>query len=102
MSRRDDGGTAFPMQDPQAIHAYAAGKVEGIEGTDERDRAYTSARSEAISGLSKREYMAAKIAGHCIAGHFSHYGHESYWSPDDIAQYAIEVTDALLQALKEE
>lgn len=54
-----DGGTAFPMQDPQAIHAYAIGKLEGVSGTDERDRIYMTARSQAIGGMTLRDYFAA-------------------------------------------
>ena len=56
------GGTAFPMQDPQAIHAYAAGRIANIpaEQVDERDRAYLAARFEAVGGMTLRDYFAAK------------------------------------------
>lgn len=53
-----DGGTAFPMQDSQAIHAYAAARVDGITDTAERDRVYLAARAEAIGGMSLRDYFA--------------------------------------------
>lgn len=59
MKKRTDGGTAFPMQDMQAIHAYAAAAVEGVTGTDERDQVYIAARAEAIGGMSLRDYFAA-------------------------------------------
>lgn len=51
--------TAFPMQDPQAIHSYAIAKVEGITDTAERDRAYTQARAEAVGGMTLRDWFAA-------------------------------------------
>lgn len=58
--KRPDGGTAFPMQDPQAIHAYATAAIDGIMDPDERDRAYLKARAEAVGGMSLRDYFAAK------------------------------------------
>lgn len=60
--RINDGGTAFPMQDPQAIHAYAAARVEGITDTDERDRVYLAARAQAVGGMTLRDYFAAHVA----------------------------------------
>jgi hypothetical protein len=56
-----DGGPAFPMQEPQSIHAVAAAAIQGIEDTDERDRAYISARAAAVGGMSLRDYFAAKV-----------------------------------------
>ena len=54
------GGSAFPMQEPQAIHSYAMAQVEGITDADERDRAYTAARAQAVGGMTLRDYFAAK------------------------------------------
>lgn len=59
MSRRDDGGTAFPMQDAQAAHAYASVKVAEIDDAAERDKVYIRARAEAVRGMSLRDYFAA-------------------------------------------
>lgn len=60
MIQKNNGGTAFPMQDGQAIHAYAAAKLDAApEGVD-RDSFYAQARAEAISGMSLRDYFAAK------------------------------------------
>lgn len=58
----NDGGTAFPMQDPQAIHAYAQGKVAHLPESDvaERDRVYMAARAQAVGGMTLRDYFAAK------------------------------------------
>lgn len=59
---KNDGGTAFPMQDPQAIHAYAIAKVgePSEENVHTHEKDYLAARAEAVSGLSIRDYFAAK------------------------------------------
>lgn len=66
---KNDGGTAFPMQDPQAIHAYAQAKVEAANaaGVNERDQIYLAARSEAVSGMSLRDYFAAKCCAAMVS-----------------------------------
>lgn len=53
----ETGGPAFPMQEPQAIHAYAVAAVEGITDPDERDRAYLKARGEAVGGMKERPVL---------------------------------------------
>lgn len=60
--KKQDGGTAFPMQDPQAIHAYAQAATDKAcaDNVDDRDRIYISARAEAVGGMSIRDYFAAK------------------------------------------
>ena len=63
MNTIETGGPAFPMQDPQAIHAYAIAAVDGITDPNERDRAYLKARGEAVGGASMRDYFAT----HCGA-----------------------------------
>ena len=60
MSTIETGGPAFPMQDPQAIHAYAVAAIDGITDPDERDRAYLKARAEAVGGATLRDYFATK------------------------------------------
>lgn len=60
MKTINTGGTAFPMQDPQAIHAYAAAQIARVEDQSERDRRYLEARAEAVSGMTLRDYFAAK------------------------------------------
>lgn len=88
---RKDGGTAFPMQDPQAIHAYAYAKVQRIEDSAERDLAYMDARAEAIGGMSLRDYFAAKaLQGFCADPKTSG---RSGW---EIAEEAYQVADAML------
>lgn len=107
MTDKKTGGPAFPMQDGQAIHAYAQARVEllmsGKTGATmnsaERDAEYIQARAEAIGGMTQRQYLAGKAMQAAISGHFAHYGHESsYWAPRDIATYAYEVADAMLEA----
>lgn len=62
----NDGGPAFPMQEPQAIYAKAAAAIAHIPGdqTEERDRAYMQARADAVGGMSLRDYFAT----HCDIG----------------------------------
>ena len=62
MSTIETGGPAFPMQEPQAIHAYAVAAIDGITDPDERDRAYLKARAEAVGGATLRDYFAT----HCV------------------------------------
>jgi len=59
---RKDGGTAFPMQDPQAIHSYAQAATEAAnhDRVEDRDQTYLAARAEAVCGMSLRDYFAAK------------------------------------------
>ena len=68
MSTIETGGPAFPMQEPQAIHAYAIAAVDGITDPDERDRAYIKARGEAVGGAALRDYFAAKAMQGLIVG----------------------------------
>ena len=63
MSTIETGGSAFPMQEPQAIHAYAIAAVDGITDHEERDRAYLKARAEAVGGATLRDHFAT----HCGA-----------------------------------
>ena len=63
MSTIEPGGPAFPMQEPQAIHAYAIAAVDGITDPEERDRAYLKARAEAVGGATLRDHFAT----HCGA-----------------------------------
>ena len=100
MSTINDGGPAFPMQEPQAIHAYAIAAIDGITDPDERDRAYLKARAEAVGGASLRDYFAAKAMQGLVSGHFAKYGHEDYWPRPEIASEAYEIADAMLAARK--
>lgn len=92
-----DGGTAFPMQDSQAIHAYAAASVEGISDPEERDRLYTVARAQAVGGMSLREYYA----GEAIRPMLSMYGNvEALGSAivaDKLAKAAFNVAEAMVR-----
>lgn len=90
---RKDGGTAFPMQDPQAIHAYAHAAVEAAkhDNVDDRDQTYIAARAEAIGGMSLRDYFAAKaLNGFCADPRTA--GRRGW----EIAEEAYQVADAML------
>lgn len=60
MDKINDGGPAFPMQEPQSIHSYAMAAAAGIDDVDARDRAYIAARAAAVGGMTLRDYFAAK------------------------------------------
>lgn len=92
MSTIDTGGPAFPMQDPQAIHAYAVASVSSITDPDERDRAYLKARADAVGGASLRDYFAAK-AMQAICSQPD----APDWTAEGIAIAAYQQADALLK-----
>lgn len=95
---RKDGGTAFPMQDPQAIHAYAQAATEAAnhERVEDRDQTYIAARAEAVGGMSLRDYFAT----HAMTGLMGRS-----WDPltgsqliSEWAASAYAVADAMLAA----
>lgn len=92
------GGSAFPMQEPQAIHSYAMAQVEGITDADERDRAYTAARAQAVGGMTLRDYFAAKamqLHGEMLSN-MAIDGEEAW--DEYIAKRAYKTADAMLKA----
>lgn len=103
MSTIETGGPAFPMQEPQAIHAYAIAAVDGITNPDERDRAYLKARAEAVGGMTLRDYFAAKaIQGlACSDQTLWPSGADESDDPTDalfMARTAYMIADAMLKA----
>ena len=92
MSTINDGGPAFPMQDPQAIHAYAVASVSGITDLDERDREYLKARADAIGGLTMRDYFAAKAMQALCS-----QPDAPDWTAEGIAIAAYQQADAMLK-----
>lgn len=83
----EDGGPAFPQLDVTACER---------DGHGDLIDPFTSVSG----GMSLREHFAGKVVQAAITGHLSHYGHENYWAPKDIADYAYEVADAMLAASK--
>lgn len=86
--------TAFPMQDPQAIHAYAAAKVEGITDTAERDRVYILARAEAVGGMTLRDWFAGQALQGMLANQHPYQAGDEYMFSRD----AFKLADAMLKA----
>lgn len=93
MSMKNEGGPAFPMQEPQAIHAYAVAAIDGITDTGERDRAYLKARAEAVGGMTLRDYFAAKAMQGLLA---QSCGTAFGSDPIHGAQYAYQMADAMI------
>ena len=98
MIKIETGGPAFPMQEPQAIHAYAIAAVDGITDSEERDRAYLKARAEAVGGATLRDYFAAKAMQGLLAQSLGTALESGIILG---AQYAYRVADAMLAARKE-
>ncbi len=104
MTTKDTGGPAFPMQDPQAIHAYAQARVEFLSSvkrespmnTAERDAEYIQARAEAIGGLTLRDYFACKALSGLVASCTN--GQEL--AIRQAAKWCYEMADAMLEAKK--
>lgn len=95
MAKINGGGSAFPMQDPQAIHAYAIAKVDGITDPDERDQAYTITRAQAVGGMTLRDYFAAKAMQ---AAATNPLGAEGF-TFEERAAWAYQQADAMLKAM---
>lgn len=76
MSAKDTGGSAYPRP------AYGFTPPE--------------------PGASLRDRFAMEALHGAISGHISYYGHESnHWQAKDIASYAYDVADAMLEARKQ-
>lgn len=97
-SKINAGGTAFPMQDPQAVHAYASAAVAGIDDADERDRAYMAARAEAVGGMTMRDYFAAKAMQASLMPAPNGRSRPERSALKGIAEFAYEAADAMLAA----
>ena len=91
----ETGGTAFPMQDPVAIHAYATARIAhmGGEPDEERERAYVAARAEAVGGMTLRDYFAAKA----MQSYLLDKDRDSF-TFEQWAQASYEMADAMLEA----
>ena len=91
----ETGGTAFPMQDPVAIHAYATARIAhmGGEPDEERERAYVAARAEAVGGMTLRDYFAAKA----MQSYLLDKDRDSF-TFEQWAQASYEMADAMLKA----
>lgn len=76
------GGPAFPCDG--IVRRDDAGRLHGHEVS--------------ATGLSTRDYFAAKAMQAYLNGHLAHYGQGSYWAPKDIASEAYAVADAMLRA----
>ncbi|EPM0510244.1 hypothetical protein R4370_004497 [Pseudomonas putida] len=95
MSKRD-GGTAFPMQDGNAIHAYALAASHGVKDHEERETAYIHARGEAVKGMSLRDYFAAKAMHALIEGALA--SDADFPHRENVAGRAYAYADAMLSA----
>ena len=98
MIKIETGGPAFPMQEPQAIHAFAIAAVDGITDHEERDRAYLKARAEAVGGATLRDYFAAKAMQGLVASCNNQDRLEGILGFRKISEAAYAAADAMLKA----
>jgi len=94
---KDTGGPAFPMQDPQAVHAFASAAIDGITNSTERDSVYIQARAQAVGGLTVRDYFAARAMNLGWKIFDEGYAPEEL-TPDNIAKFAYQMADAMIKA----
>jgi hypothetical protein len=55
-----NGGPAFPIADGSIVHGAASAAIQGVTDSAERDRLYIEAAARASSGMTLRDYFAAK------------------------------------------
>lgn len=55
-------------------------------------------RLEREAGVTQRDELAKAAMQGLLAGHIAHHGHENYWPPKDLADFAYEHADAMLKA----
>jgi hypothetical protein len=110
MSEKTDGGPAFPVNDAAMVHTVAAAAIQGVSDSAERDRIYIEASRRAASGMTLRDYFAAKaLSGMLIAALDEGVRDELYaqaarrdLSPkQSVAVAAYEYADAMLRAREE-
>lgn len=96
MSARNDGGSVFPLQDSQAIHAVAHAAIVDITDAAERDRIYILARAGAIGGLTLRDHFA----GLAMQAAATNPKGADGFTFDERANWAYQQADAMLTARK--
>ena len=52
----------------------------------------------ASTGMTLRDYFAAKAMQGFLSGHVAHYGHDNHWPDKALASEAYDVADAMLKA----
>ena len=49
-------------------------------------------------GMSLRDHFSSRAMQAWLSGHVAHYGHESFWALDALAQSSYEMADAMIAA----
>ena len=92
----DNTWPAFPMDD-RAVHAAAFDAVKHLQGTTEHEAAYIAARAKLGSGMTLRDYFAAKA----MQGMQANPCDEAFgMTVDEHASYAYKMADAMLAAAR--
>lgn len=86
----NEGGPAFPVNDPQGAHRVG---MAATGGTGEPESVYIAASARAMSGMTLRDYFAAQampfVAGRAELDHTG---------PAEWAAACYEVADAMIAA----
>lgn len=96
MDEIKDGGPAFPLADGATVHLAAVAAIQGVTDSAERDRLYSLAAGRAASGMTLRDYLAAK-AMQAVSMKQSEL-HDIQAMYDRLAIHAYKVADAMLRA----
>lgn len=99
----DGGGPAFPVGSADLLHRVGMAAVAHLEpGDPARDRLYIQASARAASGMTLRDYFAAKAMQACFAGEGARVVadrdqryDETNWA-QVVAANAYEMADAML------
>lgn len=98
---KDSDSPAFPIWDSQHVHAVAMAASIHIEDAAERERAYIEARGKALTGISMRDYFAAKAMQGELASQSPAGGDDYNYLPgdeEDLATWCYRMADAMLKA----
>ncbi|WP_143492551.1 hypothetical protein [Pseudomonas chlororaphis] len=96
MSNRNDGGPAFSCAENSAAHTIAMAamlELPATASTDEKDKAYITAKAKVMQGMSLRDYFAAKA----MQGICAHHDTWSLTGPE-ISDHAYRIAESMLAA----
>jgi hypothetical protein len=96
--RASGSGPAFPVNDQGLAHLVGVAAIDGITDPAERDRLYVEARARAVSGMTLRDYFAAKALPTLLDICRLDLRDEGVSLLDHVAENAYAVADAMLAA----
>ncbi len=95
------GGPAFPIADPTIVHRIGHMACEGLSGTDERDRAYIAATTQAAQGMTQRDHFAGLAMQGLLARAFTKDEKDRPFV-EWVAEFSYEIADEMLRVREKE